>query len=101
MLDQLSENIAKTNGLFHSGLIDKLVADLHGGLAIITIQSFSRLNEFLNGSDPLAHHTEFDLLAIGARFLQLSHSLLHGSKSLFVVSILINLNLGTSIVEIR
>jgi hypothetical protein len=102
MFDQLSEYITKSNGFLYPRSVNQAVTNLHccGCIVAGRSKSLSCLNELLDDADSLSHHRELHFFVFSIRLLKLPHGLFHCSKGFFVVPILVNLYLGTSIIEI-
>ena len=64
VLDQLGKDVAQSDGFFNSLGVNELVTDLHGRCAVVAVERFSGLNEFLDDADSLSHEGQFHFFAV-------------------------------------
>jgi hypothetical protein len=64
MLNQLGKHIAQSNGFFNSLGVNELITDLHGRCAVVAVERFSGLNEFLYDTNSLSHEGQFHFFTV-------------------------------------
>ena len=64
MFNQLGKDVAQSDGFFNSLGVNELVTDLHGRCAVVAVERFSGLNEFLDDADSLSHEGQFHFFAL-------------------------------------
>ena len=99
-LHELSEHVAQPYRLVCPRLVDQLVAQLHHCVGVSLAEGVPGSHELLNGADALIEHSHLHVFALCSRLLELALSLLHGTQSFLIVTILVDLNLGAGIVEV-
>lgn len=100
VLDELGKHVAQADRLLDALLLDESLAYLSHSLGVAGCEGLSGGDELLNVVYSFDECVLLEVLIGGVGLVELGLCLTHGSEGLFVVSVLVDLDLGTGVVEV-